>query len=294
MVFADDTRAENDHRADIRKLWMESIRPRVTRLITVDSPLAQSIPEFRNTSCEDARIGIVFVRPKRACSRSNRRGAILADVMVQAGQPPRMAFPRIRLRDRLRAFGIKDGASTCCCSSSTIRSWVAGVERRLRHHGRADGRCLCRSCHWRDIGSLALAARPTSSVHVCVRRSGGDSLLPFVESAGMVRGAVFYYLLFVTIALRISIACYEIPSIAWLRNRPDYDERTTILSIRLFCQAIIPPPSGSSPSCLPANTPAHPNGMLNRDGFFRTPFCELSMAASILISSWGTRSRIPY
>ncbi len=109
--------------------------------------------------------------------------------------------------------------------------------------------------------------------------------------------ALFYYLLFVTIALRIAIACYEIPSGALVAEiSPDYDERTTILSVRAFCQVMIPTAVAVLTLILfLRNSPAHPNGMLNRDGY--VPYAILAsvtMLASILISSFGTRSRIPW
>src|SRR5436190_14657058 len=47
--------------------------------------------------------------------------------------------------------------------------------------------------------------------------------------------ATFFYLLSISIMLRIAIACYEIPSAALIPELTrDYDERTSILAHRLF------------------------------------------------------------
>jgi Na+/melibiose symporter-like transporter len=219
--------------------------------------------------------------------------------MVQAGQPPRMGLPqKFVFGIGSAAFGIKDGGFNLLllifynqivglpASSVGFAIMVA-----LMVDAFADPVIGAISDHWRSPLGRRHPFMYASAVPVAI--------LYFLlwSPPAWSAGAVFYYLLFVTIALRISIACYEIPSIALVAEiAPDYDERTTILSIRLFCQAIIPAAVGLITFFvfLP-NTPAHPNGMLNRDGYL--PYAilaSLSMAASILISSWGTRSRIPY
>lgn len=110
-------------------------------------------------------------------------------------------------------------------------------------------------------------------------------------------GALFFYLLAVSVLLRIAVACYEIPSVALVAEiSRDYDERTSILSFRAFFQILTPAAVGIiTLTTFMANTAAHPNGMLNRGGYW--PYALLAsvvMLASILLSSFGTRSRIPY
>ncbi|HEX2593644.1 MAG TPA: MFS transporter [Rhizomicrobium sp.] len=110
-------------------------------------------------------------------------------------------------------------------------------------------------------------------------------------------GALFVYLLVVSIVLRVTVACYEIPSAALVAEiSRDYDERTSVLAWRIFLQILIPAAVLMLTfAVFLANTKAHPNGILNRDGYF--PYAILAsavMLVSILASSFGTRSRIPY
>ncbi len=108
---------------------------------------------------------------------------------------------------------------------------------------------------------------------------------------------LFFYLLGVSVALRIAVACYEIPSAALVAEiSRDYDERTSILAHRALYQIIVPGVVGIITfAVFLANTKAHPNGMLNRDGYVPYAiFASAVMIASILASSFGTRKRIPY
>jgi Na+/melibiose symporter-like transporter len=110
-------------------------------------------------------------------------------------------------------------------------------------------------------------------------------------------GAMFGYVLVISITLRIFIAMYEVPSAALIPELSrDYDERTSILSWRLFFQLVIP--AGVYVFTLNTfmkSTPDYTNGMLNPSAYF--PYAVLAslvMLGSILFSSLGTRSRIPY
>lgn len=113
-----------------------------------------------------------------------------------------------------------------------------------------------------------------------------------------VAGSMFLYILVISVALRIAVACYEVPSAALVPELSrDYDERTSILSWRLFFQLIIPALVYFIVlnTFMKAQPPQYPNGILNPAGY--TPyaiFASLVMVASILISTIGTRSRIPY
>jgi len=109
--------------------------------------------------------------------------------------------------------------------------------------------------------------------------------------------SLFYYVLFLSIALRIAIACYEVPSVALVAELSrDYDERTSILAYRLFFQLIVPAAVYIfTLNTFMKGTPVFTNGMLNPDAYL--PYAILAsvvMLSSILFSSFGTRSRIPY
>jgi Na+/melibiose symporter-like transporter len=73
------------------------------------------------------------------------------------------------------------------------------------------------------------------------RHTHRDSVLPSVESSGLVGASNVLLLLSISIMLRIAIACYEIPSAALIPELTrDYDERTSILAHRLFYQLVVP------------------------------------------------------
>ncbi|HEY1706982.1 MAG TPA: MFS transporter [Rhizomicrobium sp.] len=109
--------------------------------------------------------------------------------------------------------------------------------------------------------------------------------------------ALFGYVLVVSILLRVSIACYEVPSTALVAELSrDYDERTSILSFRWFFQLVVPAAVYViTLNTFMKSTPAFSNGMLNPASYLPYAlFASLVMLASILFSSLGTRSRIPY
>lgn len=108
---------------------------------------------------------------------------------------------------------------------------------------------------------------------------------------------LFFYLLFTAIALRIAIACYEIPSAALAPElSPDYDQRTSLLAFRFLFGAL-----GNGVMLLIAltfflvATKAQPTGMLNQHGYSLYGIvAALLMMASILASAFGTQSRVKY
>lgn len=109
--------------------------------------------------------------------------------------------------------------------------------------------------------------------------------------------ALFGYLLAAAILVRIAIACYEIPSAALAPElSQDYDERTSLLGFRFLLGVV-----GGGVTIFVAlfvfmaATKAHPVGILNRDGYFAySVMAALVMMTSILLSAWGTHSRIKY
>ncbi len=109
--------------------------------------------------------------------------------------------------------------------------------------------------------------------------------------------ALFFYLVASAIAVRIAIACYEIPSAALAPElSPDYDQRTSLMAFRWLFGAL-----GAGVTLTIAfifflvATPAQPAGILNRDGYFAySIMAALVMVASILASAYGTRGRIRY
>jgi Na+/melibiose symporter-like transporter len=108
---------------------------------------------------------------------------------------------------------------------------------------------------------------------------------------------LFGYLVVSAILVRIAIACYEIPSAALAPElTADYNERTSYLGYRFLFGTV----GGGITLFIAlfffmASTKEHPVGILNRDGYFAySIMAALVMIASILISSWGTHSRIKY
>lgn len=109
--------------------------------------------------------------------------------------------------------------------------------------------------------------------------------------------ALFLYLLATLISVRIAIACYEVPNVALVAEMSrDYDERTSLLSYRLFFQVLIPTAVGLIVlSTFMKAAPGYRIGMLNPAAY--TPysiFASLVMLFCILVAVFGTRSRIPY
>jgi Na+/melibiose symporter-like transporter len=110
-------------------------------------------------------------------------------------------------------------------------------------------------------------------------------------------GPLFAYLVAIAILVRISIACYEIPSAALAPELShDYDQRTSLMAFRWLFGAL-----GNGVTLAVAlvffmtATKAQPTGILNRDGYFAySIMAALVMFASILISASGTHSRIKF
>ncbi|HXC55732.1 MAG TPA: MFS transporter [Rhizomicrobium sp.] len=110
-------------------------------------------------------------------------------------------------------------------------------------------------------------------------------------------GALFGYLIVAAIAVRMAIACYEIPSAALAPElSPDYDQRTSLMAFRFLFGTV----GGGITIAIAlgifmAKTPANPLGLLNRHGYFSySVMAALVMMTSILLSAAGTHSRIKY
>ncbi|HWD26310.1 MAG TPA: MFS transporter [Rhizomicrobium sp.] len=108
---------------------------------------------------------------------------------------------------------------------------------------------------------------------------------------------LFFYLVVIAILVRMTIACYEIPSAALAPElSTDYDERTSLMGWRFLFGSV-----GGGITLAVAliffmvATKAQPSGILNKSGYFAySVMAALTMMISILLSSWGTHSRIPY
>ena len=108
---------------------------------------------------------------------------------------------------------------------------------------------------------------------------------------------LFFYLLFVSIGVRVLIACYEIPSASLVAElTEDYDQRTSMLSYRFFfgwwgglTMAVLAYSVFLQPDA------THSVGVLNPDGYQHYGLtASIIMTVAILISSVGTHDRIPY
>lgn len=122
-------------------------------------------------------------------------------------------------------------------------------------------------------------------------------LLLFSPPAGLSQWLLFSYLLGVSIAVRLFIAVYEIPSAALVAELTEsYDERTSYLSFRYFFGWI----GGLTMSMLAfgvflQSTTGYPVGQLNPAGYSRYGVAaSVIMFIAIIASSLGTHSAIPW
>ena len=107
---------------------------------------------------------------------------------------------------------------------------------------------------------------------------------------------LFAYLLIVSIAVRVAISCYEIPSAALLSEFSNrYEERTSLSTFRTLFFAI-----GTVVMAvlvfkvMLVPTPEYPAGQLNPAGYVRYAIvAAVVMVFAILISAAGTHRRIP-
>jgi glycoside/pentoside/hexuronide:cation symporter, GPH family len=110
-------------------------------------------------------------------------------------------------------------------------------------------------------------------------------------------GALFAYLVVTAILVRMMIAVYEIPSAALAPElSPDYDQRTSLMAFRWLFGAL----GGGGTIAIAfiffmVATKAQPTAILNRNGYFDySIMAALVMLSSILVSAFGTHSRIKY
>lgn len=109
--------------------------------------------------------------------------------------------------------------------------------------------------------------------------------------------ALFTWMLVATVATRASLTLYHVPHMALgAELSEDYDDRTVLVAMRHFFGAvgfILGYYFGFGVFFQPSE--AYPNGQLNAAAY--PPFAitmAVMMFVSIIWTSWGTRSRIPY
>jgi Na+/melibiose symporter-like transporter len=122
-------------------------------------------------------------------------------------------------------------------------------------------------------------------------------LLLWAPPAGLSDGILAAYLLITLLTIRIFDAFFELPSSALLPELTrNYDERTTLVSLRLMLGMIV----GLSMTMLAYKVFLRENangsgGVLIRDGYLSYGIASaLLIAAAMLIAALGTHSRIPY
>ena len=122
-------------------------------------------------------------------------------------------------------------------------------------------------------------------------------LFLFSPPTGLSQGLLFAYLLGVSVAVRLFIAVYEIPSAALVAELTEsYDERTSYLSFRYFFGWI----GGLTMSMLAfgvflQSTPGYPVGQLNPAGYSNYGIAaSIIMFVAIIASSLGTHSAIAW
>ncbi len=106
----------------------------------------------------------------------------------------------------------------------------------------------------------------------------------------------FVYLLLTSVAVRVALACYEIPASALLPEfTNDYNERTSIATYRAMFLAV-----GSVGMAVLVfklflqPTPEQPVGQLNASGYAHYGMAAaIVMLFCVLLSAWGTHHRIP-
>ncbi len=120
---------------------------------------------------------------------------------------------------------------------------------------------------------------------------------PLVDLEMVGESGLFAWMLAATILTRASMTLYHVPHMALgAELSENYDERTTLVAIRHFFGAvgfIIVFVAGFGVYFAP--TEAYPNGQLNPAAY--PPFAlslAVIMSVTILITAFGTRSRIPY
>ena len=120
---------------------------------------------------------------------------------------------------------------------------------------------------------------------------------PFVNVANAGQWGVFFWMLAATVLTRASMTLYHVPHMALgAELSSDYDERTVLVAIRHFFGAvgfILVYVLGFGVYF--AATPEFPRGQLNAAAY--PPFAvtlAFIIIASVLITGFGTKSRIPY
>lgn len=121
--------------------------------------------------------------------------------------------------------------------------------------------------------------------------------LLFMPPSGWSEGEMFWWIFGLSTMVRISSTLYEIPSLALTPElSADYDQRTSLMSWRYFFGYI----GGFGTATLALAlflrpSPTHPIGQLNPDGYAMYGLAGAAViAVSILVSSLGTHSRIPF
>ena len=120
---------------------------------------------------------------------------------------------------------------------------------------------------------------------------------PWVSADTAGQWGLFAWMLVTTVLTRASMTLYTVPHMALgAELSTDYDERTVLVAIRHCFGAVgFILVFGLGFGYYFAPTPDYPNGQLNSAAY--PPFAvtlSLIMVASILISAFGTRSRVPY
>jgi len=113
---------------------------------------------------------------------------------------------------------------------------------------------------------------------------------------GLGEGALFAYLLGITIIIRLCITMYEIPSSALVVDLAhDYDERTSFLSFRYFFGWIGGLSMGIAAfSLFLRPSTQDPSGQLNLQGYFYYGLtASVLMFVAIVVSALGTQRHIP-
>lgn len=148
------------------------------------------------------------------------------------------------------------------------------------------------SDHWRSRWGRRHPFMYAAALPACL-----SFLLLWNPPQGWPQEALFVYLVVVAVLVRTFVTFYEIPSAALAAElTSDYDERTSLLSYRLFMGLV----GGVAVSALAYGvffrpTAEYPVGQLNPHGYTQFGLAAAAvMFLSIMGSAAGTHSRIPY
>jgi Na+/melibiose symporter-like transporter len=218
----------------------------------------------------------------------------------QAASPPKVGVAtRLAYGVGSVAFGVKDNGFTFFLLLfynqvlGLPAAWVgAALMVALVVDGMADPLVGQLSDHWRS----RLGRRHPFMYAAALPAAIGYALL-WNPPRGLSAVELFAWLACVTIAVRLAVAAYEVPSAALVAELSEsYDQRTALLGYRTFlawCGGLMMTIVSYQVFLVP--NAQYPSGQLNPDGYARMGiFGGVVIVGAILVSARGTHRFIPF